>query len=76
MKNKVAKTKQVIDYIESGKPLTKLECFEMFKLWNLGHVVNLLRKLHGYDYITTDRESNLTGTHAKYRLTNVNHLKS
>lgn len=49
MKN--PKCKKVIEHLESGRPLSKLECFKLYSYWNLGDIVYKLNKKYGPGYI-------------------------
>jgi hypothetical protein len=69
MKRKT-KSQQVIDHLESRKPLSKLECFKMFQYWNLSDVICKLRKFHGPNYISTTMQKTTTGSeYAVYQKT-------
>jgi hypothetical protein len=73
---KKSKAQKVIDYLESGKSLSKLECFKMFQYWNLSDIIWKLRNSHGQDYIRTTMAKTTTGSdYAIYQLTNTKHLK-
>ena len=44
--------KQILDYLKTGKSITKLEALKMFSIWNSGDAIFNLRK-EGYNIETT-----------------------
>lgn len=72
---KKSKFQKVVDHLESGRPLTKLDCLRLYGYWNLSDLVYKLKKRHSPDYITTVMKKNLSGEYAEYVLTHQNHLK-
>ena len=65
MKN--TKSQNVINHLESGKPLTKLDCFRLYSYWNLSDIILKLRKKHGYNYIQTTMKKTVNGSeYAEY----------
>lgn len=59
---KTPKSKKVIEHLESGKSLSKLECFKLYSYWNLSDIILKLRKRYGYNYIETTMQKTTTGS--------------
>ncbi len=75
MKQK-SKFQKVVDHLESGKPLTKLDSLRLYGYWNLSDLIYKLKKRYSDpNYITTNMIPVLGGEYAEYVLTNQDHLK-
>ena len=69
---KKSKAEKVRDYLISGKPLSKLECFKMFSYWNLSDIVYKMKKgMHDdtcYNIRTTMQKTTTGSEYAEYQL--------
>lgn len=74
-KKEKSKFQKVVDHLESGKTLTKLDSLRLYGYWNLSDLVYKLKKRHDPNYITTNMIATLGGEYAEYVLTNQDHLK-
>ncbi len=53
---------KVINHLEAGKSLTKLQCISLYSYINLGNIIYVIRKAKGYNYINTVmKKSKVTG---------------
>lgn len=64
---KKSKAEKVRDYLISGKPLSKLECFKMFSYWNLSDVIYKMRK-KGHVIATQMLKTTTGSEYAEYQL--------
>ncbi len=59
---------RILDYLKSGKPLTGLEAYSIFKTLSLPQHIEALRK-RGHEIITNKKYNSATGKYfAEYRL--------
>ena len=65
------KTKAVLEYLESGKPITSWEAIQMFRATRLSGIIYNLKK-YGYNIQSIDERSEDGTIYSKYFLVKEN----
>ena len=63
-----SKTHKILQRLESGKSISSLNAFELYKVTRLASIIFNLREIHGYVIVITHKTSPTGIRYAEYHL--------